>query len=69
MEYLLLAVVFMGAGIAVVVVRNRRPTGTDASISEFEEHLDAITPPAGAVAPETDGVTTPGDESRGCRSG
>ncbi|HZJ25972.1 MAG TPA: hypothetical protein VFF40_02995 [Acidimicrobiia bacterium] len=55
MEYLLLAVVLMAAGIAIVIARNRRPTGADASISEFEESLDAIAPPA--------------DESRGRRSG
>ncbi len=55
MAFLLLAVVFMGVGIAVVVVRNRRPGGTDASISDFEEHLDALTPRP--------------DEPRGRRSG
>jgi hypothetical protein len=54
-EYLLLAVIVMIAGVTFVVWRNRRPTGMDASISEFEQSLEAIAPPT--------------EESRGRRSG
>jgi hypothetical protein len=54
-EYLLLAAIVMVAGVSFVVWRNRRPSGIDASISEFEQSLEAIAPP--------------GEEQRGRRSG
>gem|GEM_PF-2464827 len=67
MEFLLLAVGVIIVGVVVVVARNRRPTGMDASIDHFERRLEAIAPPPlrppGAVqgrrAPER-----PGDRGR-----
>lgn len=44
--FLLLALALIVVGVTAVVVRNRRPTGMDASIREFGESLDAIAPPA-----------------------
>lgn len=45
MEFLLIVLVVSIGGIAAVMVRNRRPTGTRASIEEFERSLQAIAPP------------------------
>jgi hypothetical protein len=44
-EYLLLALGLIIGGIAIVMFRNRRSTGIDASIEEFEQSLEAIKPP------------------------
>ena len=60
MEFLILAVALMAVGVAVVVVRNRRPTGFDAGITDFEEKRRAI-------APEDDTEEDP--EPRGRRLG
>jgi hypothetical protein len=43
-EFLLIAVVGSALGIAVVLLRNRRPTSMDHSISEFERGLRALAP-------------------------
>jgi len=45
MEFLLIVVVLSLVGIALVVLRHRRPTGMKASIDEFERNLSAIAPP------------------------
>lgn len=45
MGFLLFALALIVVGVAVVVVRNRRPTGIDASIAEFEAARSAIAPP------------------------
>ena len=47
MEFLLFVVVASAVGIAIVLMRNRRPTSMDHSIEEFERGLRAL-------APETD---------------
>jgi hypothetical protein len=58
MGFLLFAVVASAVGIAIVLVRNRRPTSMDHSIAEFERGLRALAPesdpgsPARARAPE-----------------
>lgn len=44
MYFLLFVVVASALGIAVVLVRNRRPTSMDSSISEFERGLRALAP-------------------------
>lgn len=44
MEYLLAAVAFSVIGTLIVVVRNRRPTGMEHSIGEFEKGMQAIAP-------------------------
>jgi len=44
--YLLLALALSVVGVAVVMFRNRRPSGTNVSIDDFERHLDALRPPA-----------------------
>ncbi len=60
MEFLLIVLVVSVAGIAVVMFRNRRPTGTQASIEEFERSLQAIAPP-----PEPPRRTRPEDRGPG----
>jgi hypothetical protein len=45
--FLLFVVVASAVGIAIVLMRNRRPTSMDHSIAEFERGLRAL-------APETD---------------
>jgi hypothetical protein len=42
--FLLVALVMSATGIAVVVLRNRRPTGVEAGIADFERSLQAIAP-------------------------
>ena len=44
MEFLLVAVVGSALGITVVLLRNRRPTSMDHSISEFERGLRVLAP-------------------------
>ncbi|HWS45975.1 MAG TPA: hypothetical protein VN636_08955 [Acidimicrobiia bacterium] len=44
MGFLLIAVVGSAVGIAVVLMRNRRPTSMDHSIAEFERGLRALDP-------------------------
>jgi hypothetical protein len=43
-QFLLFVVVASAIGIAVVLVRNRRPTSMDHSIAEFERGLKALAP-------------------------
>jgi hypothetical protein len=42
--FLLFVLVASGVGIVVILVRNRRPTSMEASISEFERSLAALAP-------------------------
>jgi len=42
--FLLFVVVFSAVGIAVVLLRNRRPTSTEHSIREFERGRQALAP-------------------------
>jgi hypothetical protein len=44
MWFLVIVLVGSAIGIAVVLVRNRRPTSMEASISEFERSLQALAP-------------------------
>lgn len=44
MGYLLFAVVASAVGITIVLIRNRRPTSMDHSITEFEKGLRALAP-------------------------
>ncbi|MDZ4825791.1 MAG: hypothetical protein SGJ13_04910 [Actinomycetota bacterium] len=44
MGFLLFAVIASGVGIAIVLMRNRRPTSMDHSIAEFEKGLRALAP-------------------------
>jgi hypothetical protein len=43
-EFLILAVAFIAIGVLIVVVRNRRPTGIDAGIADFEARRRALAP-------------------------
>jgi hypothetical protein len=47
-QFLLFVVVASAIGIAVVLLRNRRPTSMDHSIEEFERGLRALAPDAHA---------------------
>jgi hypothetical protein len=58
-EFLILAVVLIAIGVVIVVLRNRRPTGIDAGIADFEARRQALAP--------TQEVREP--EQRGRRSG
>ena len=44
MGFLIFVVVFSAVGIAVVLLRNRRPTSTEHSIREFERGRQALAP-------------------------
>lgn len=44
MEFLILAMALIAVGVAVVVVRNRRPRGFDSGIADFEAQRKAIAP-------------------------
>lgn len=62
MEFLILAVALIAVGVSIVVLRNRRPTGIDAGIADFEARRQALAPedPAGqpgrrATEPEASG--------------
>ena len=45
-EFLVFVVLASAGGIALVLMRNRRPTSIDHSISEFERGLQALAPDA-----------------------
>jgi hypothetical protein len=47
-QFLLFIVLASAIGIAVVLLRNRRPTSMDHSIAEFERGLKALAPDAQA---------------------
>ncbi len=44
MAFLLIAVLGSVLGIAIVLLRNRRPTSMEHSIAEFERNLRALAP-------------------------
>ena len=44
MDFLILAVVLIAIGVMIVVLRNRRPTGIDAGIADFEARRQALAP-------------------------
>lgn len=44
MWFLVFVLVASAAGTAIVLIRNRRPTSMEASISEFERSLQALAP-------------------------
>ena len=44
MEFLILAVALIAIGVLIVVMRNRRPTGIDAGIADFEARRRALAP-------------------------
>ena len=44
MEFLILAVGLIAIGVVIVVLRNRRPTGIDAGIADFEARRRALAP-------------------------
>ncbi|HEX5614472.1 MAG TPA: hypothetical protein VFZ83_04905 [Acidimicrobiia bacterium] len=62
MEFLVFVVVASAVGIAAVLVRNRRPTSMEHSITEFERGLHALRPPrsAGAMRRTERGAGTTG---------
>jgi hypothetical protein len=53
-EFLILAVGLIAVGVSIVVLRNRRPTGIDAGIADFEARREALAPgdAEGRPAPE-----------------
>ena len=51
MAFLLIAVVGSIAGIAIVLLRNRRPTSMEHSIDEFERNRRALAPDAPSRRP------------------
>jgi len=52
--YLLLALALSVVGVAAVMLRNRRPSGTHVSIDDFERRLDALRPSAEPEAGRSD---------------
>lgn len=44
MEFLILAVALIAIGVLIVVLRNRRPTGIDSGIADFEARRQALAP-------------------------
>ena len=44
MSWLLIVVIGSAIGIAIVLLRNRRPTSMEHSIAEFERNLRALAP-------------------------
>ncbi len=44
MEFLILAVGLIAVGVLIVILRNRRPTGIDAGIADFEARRQALAP-------------------------
>lgn len=67
MEFLILAVVLIAIGVVIVVVRNRRPTGIDAGIADFEARRQALAPMPSPEEREAREDREP--EQRGRRSG
>ena len=55
MEFLILAVVLIAIGVLIVVLRNRRPTGIDAGIADFEARRQALAPTHEEREPEQRG--------------
>ena len=51
MAFLLFAVIVSAVGIAIVLVRNRRPTSMEHSIAEFERGRRALAPDEPALPP------------------
>ena len=43
--FLLVAVVLSGLGFAVLLLRQRKPTGVHNSIDSFRKEMDALAPP------------------------
>jgi hypothetical protein len=54
-EFLILAVVLIVVGVVIVVLRNRRPTGIDAGIADFEARRQALAPTPEEREPEPRG--------------
>jgi hypothetical protein len=54
-EFLILAVALIVIGVVIVVVRNRRPTGIDAGIADFEARRQALAPSTEEREPEQRG--------------
>jgi hypothetical protein len=52
-EFLILAVALIAIGVLIVVVRNRRPTGIDAGIADFEARRRALAPDDGDPRPRS----------------
>lgn len=52
MEFLILAVVLIAVGVLIVILRNRRPTGIDAGIEDFEARRQALAPTPEEREPE-----------------
>jgi hypothetical protein len=51
-EFLILAVVLIAIGVLIVILRNRRPTGIDAGIADFEARRQALAPSSEEREPE-----------------
>jgi len=66
-EFLILAVVLIAIGVVIVVVRNRRPTGIDAGIADFEARRQALAPTPSPEKREAPEDREP--DQRGRRSG
>jgi hypothetical protein len=54
-EFLILAVALIAIGVLIVILRNRRPTGIDAGIADFEARRQALAPETEAREPEQRG--------------
>ena len=71
MEFLILAVAFIAIGVLIVILRNRRPTGIDAGIADFEARRQALapSPPPQPSPPSPPSQEEREPEPRGRRSG
>jgi hypothetical protein len=54
-EFLILAVGLIAVGVLIVILRNRRPTGIDAGIADFEARRQALAPSNEEREPEQRG--------------
>jgi hypothetical protein len=54
-EFLILAVALMVIGVVIVAIRNRRPTGIDAGIADFEARRKALAPQTDEREPDQRG--------------